>query len=86
MCLSVTPDDGSKELWKVVKADPWNFDGWTKLLQYAETNADIGSAETAFDGFLKRFPFCYGYWRKYAELEKRNRRYEKALNVGLPAV
>ncbi|QQP41249.1 Putative LOC100123653, partial [Caligus rogercresseyi] len=26
----------------------------------------------AYDAFLDRFPYCYGYWKKYADLEKRN--------------
>ena len=24
-----------------------------------------------FDSFLKHYPYCYGYWKKYADLVKR---------------
>ena len=26
----------------------------------------------AYDAFLKRYPYCYGYWKKYADMEKRH--------------
>lgn len=26
-------------------------------------------ARTVYDGFLAEFPLCYGYWKKYADLE-----------------
>lgn len=25
----------------------------------------------AFDSFFARYPYCYGYWKKYADLEKK---------------
>lgn len=28
-------------------------------------------AREAYDAFLARYPYCYGYWRKYADFEKR---------------
>jgi pre-mRNA-processing factor 39 len=70
-----------REFWAPVRDDPHDFDAWTRLLQFVEQKNDPESAEDAFDAFLKLYPFCYGYWRKYAELQKRNHRYEKALNV-----
>ncbi|KAI6189974.1 hypothetical protein M3Y97_00066500 [Aphelenchoides bicaudatus] len=73
--------DESKEYWRAVESDPHNFDAWTRLLQFVEQNGEVKIAEEAFDAFLKRYPFCYGYWRKYAVLLERNQQYEKALNV-----
>jgi pre-mRNA-processing factor 39 len=31
----------------------------------------IPAAREAYDGFLSRYPYCYGYWKKYADYEKR---------------
>lgn len=70
-----------RDCWKAVDDDPHDFDAWTRLLQFVEQKDDSKTASEAFDSFLKRYPFCFGYWRKYAEVERRNHRYEKALNV-----
>lgn len=32
---------------------------------------DIEAARKAYDAFLGHYPYCYGYWRKYADYEKR---------------
>lgn len=32
---------------------------------------DIEAAREAYDAFLAHYPYCYGYWRKYADYEKR---------------
>lgn len=29
------------------------------------------AAREAYDAFLSHYPYCYGYWRKYADYEKR---------------
>uniref|UniRef100_A0A915DJI4 Pre-mRNA-processing factor 39 n=1 Tax=Ditylenchus dipsaci TaxID=166011 RepID=A0A915DJI4_9BILA len=78
-----------KECWKPVKDNPYDFDAWTRLLKLVEKVDDIKIARDAFDGFLKRYPYCYGYWKKYAELERQHKHYEKCLNVyerGLEAI
>ena len=33
---------------------------------------NVEAAREAFDAFLKRYPYCYGYWKKYADLLKRH--------------
>lgn len=33
---------------------------------------DIQQLRKAYDAFLERYPLCYGYWKKYAEAEKRH--------------
>jgi len=38
-------------------------------------------AREAYDSFLKRYPYCYGYWKKYADMEKQNGNYEIAEQV-----
>ena len=42
---------------------------------------DITSAREAFDAFLERYPYCYGYWKKYTDLEKKNNNTEEAEKV-----
>jgi len=41
----------------------------------------IDGAREAYDAFLARYPYCYGYWKKYADMEKQNGNYEKAEQV-----
>lgn len=31
---------------------------------------DVEAAREAYDAFLSHYPYCYGYWRKYADYEK----------------
>uniref|UniRef100_T1PH07 Pre-mRNA-processing factor 39 n=1 Tax=Musca domestica TaxID=7370 RepID=T1PH07_MUSDO len=57
--------------WRAVKTDPADFTGWTYLLQYVDNESDADAAREAYDAFLSHYPYCYGYWRKYADYEKR---------------
>lgn len=34
-----------------------------------------------YDGFLAEFPLCFGYWKKYADLEVRHGHADRALEV-----
>lgn len=38
-------------------------------------------ARVVFDAFLSEYPLCYGYWKKYADLELRNQLPEVATAV-----
>uniref|UniRef100_A0A8C7EHI0 Pre-mRNA-processing factor 39 n=1 Tax=Nothoprocta perdicaria TaxID=30464 RepID=A0A8C7EHI0_NOTPE len=31
----------------------------------------LPAARKAFDAFFSRYPYCYGYWKKYADMERR---------------
>ena len=42
---------------------------------------DVGRAREAFDAFLERYPYCYGYWKKYADLERKHNDFDKAIEV-----
>lgn len=42
---------------------------------------DEKAARDVYDGFLRRYPYCYGYWKKYADFERNNKHYEKSLTV-----
>lgn len=75
--------------WKVVNDDPTDFTGWTYLLQYVDQESDVEAAREAYDAFLSHYPYCYGYWRKYADYEKRRGSKKKCLEVlerGLKAI
>ncbi|XP_065919620.1 pre-mRNA-processing factor 39-like isoform X2 [Dysidea avara] len=54
-----------------VRKDPSDFTGWTCLLQLVEQKDKLPPAREVFDSFLKHYPYCYGYWKKYADLVKR---------------
>ncbi|VVD01542.1 unnamed protein product, partial [Leptidea sinapis] len=78
-----------EKYWKVVNDDPTDFTGWTYLLQYVDQENDVEAAREAYDAFLSHYPYCYGYWRKYADYEKRKGSKKKCLEVlerGLKAI
>lgn len=60
-----------EKFWKAVKDDPSDFQGWTYLLQFADNLSDPNSGRDAYNAFLLRYPYCYGYWKKYADFEKK---------------
>ncbi|XP_048840839.1 pre-mRNA-processing factor 39-like isoform X2 [Brienomyrus brachyistius] len=61
----------SERFFRAVEENPEDFNGWTYLLQHVEEEDHIGAARKAFDSFFSQYPFCYGYWKKYADMEKR---------------
>eukprot|EP00633_Aureoumbra_lagunensis_P003532 CAMPEP_0197285280 /NCGR_PEP_ID=MMETSP0890-20130614/493_1 /TAXON_ID=44058 ORGANISM="Aureoumbra lagunensis, Strain CCMP1510" /NCGR_SAMPLE_ID=MMETSP0890 /ASSEMBLY_ACC=CAM_ASM_000533 /LENGTH=602 /DNA_ID=CAMNT_0042752619 /DNA_START=14 /DNA_END=1822 /DNA_ORIENTATION=+ len=69
-----------EELLKCISADEWDFLSWTKLLSLVEAkalaNENIDRVVPTFEGFLRRFPLCFGYWSKYADLQATVVRYE----------
>lgn len=67
--------------WKAVKADEEDFNAWTFLLQYVDSESDVEAAREAYDKFLSRYCYCYGYWRKYADYEKKKGSMEKCDEV-----
>lgn len=32
----------------------------------------LSAVRKAFDVFFLRYPYCYGYWKKYADIEKKH--------------
>lgn len=70
-----------EKYWKAVKADQEDFNAWTYLLQYVDSENDIEAAREAYDSFLSRYCYCYGYWRKYADYEKKKGSAEKCDEV-----
>ena len=70
-----------EKFWKVVKDDPSDFTGWTHLLQYVDNKNEVDVGREVFNSFLDRYPYCYGYWKKYADFEKRNGTSERVFEV-----
>merc|ERR1712226_1038758 len=72
-----TPDGKRKKspellkFWKAVEDDPNDFTGWTYLLQHVDASGILEHGREAYDQFLFRYPYCYGYWKKYADFEKK---------------
>uniref|UniRef100_A0A1L8DHA6 Pre-mRNA-processing factor 39 n=1 Tax=Nyssomyia neivai TaxID=330878 RepID=A0A1L8DHA6_9DIPT len=93
--LESTAEEPKKKLpdldkyWKSVNDDPADFTAWTYLLQYVDQEVDIEAAREAYDAFLAHYPYCYGYWRKYADYEKRRgnkKKCEEVFERGLKAI
>ncbi|XP_050429270.1 pre-mRNA-processing factor 39-like [Adelges cooleyi] len=77
------------KFWQTVRDDPSDFIGWTYLLQYVDGAKNIEAAREAYDAFLNLYPYCYGYWRKYADYERKNgtkENCEKVFDRGLKAI
>ncbi|KAG7508498.1 pre-mRNA-processing factor 39 isoform X1 [Solea senegalensis] len=77
------------KLFKGCEESPEDFNGWVYLLQYVEQENVLTAVRKAFDVFLLRYPYCYGYWKKYADIEKKHVNVQVAEEVyrrGLQAI
>lgn len=45
-------------------------DIWTRLI-LSPVQSHITASRRALEAFLVRYPLCYGYWKKFADLERR---------------
>ncbi|XP_070692627.1 pre-mRNA-processing factor 39 [Pempheris klunzingeri] len=70
-----------ERLWKAAHDNPQDFTIWTDLLQYCEQESHITASRRALEAFLTRYPLCYGYWKKFADLERRAGYNDKAEEV-----
>jgi len=59
-------------IWITVKQRPHDFTSWCTLLQLAEQENKLGLIRKAFFEFFKHYPYCYAYWKKFADLERRH--------------
>ncbi|XP_056260839.1 pre-mRNA-processing factor 39 isoform X2 [Seriola aureovittata] len=77
------------KLFKGCEENPEDFNGWVYLLQYVEQENVLTAVRKAFDVFFLRYPYCYGYWKKYADIEKKHENIQVAEEVyrrGLQAI
>ncbi|CAG5123083.1 unnamed protein product, partial [Candidula unifasciata] len=75
--------------WSAVEENPMDFTGWTYLLQYVEQENDPEHCRKAYEAFFSHYPYCYGYWKKYSDMEKKHGNKELAKEVfekGLRAI
>ncbi|KAI8636817.1 hypothetical protein BD408DRAFT_454442 [Parasitella parasitica] len=66
-------------LWQTVCDTPDDFTTWEQLIRVTEEQGggfskasspeSITRLETVYDHFLQKFPLCFGYWKKYADLQ-----------------
>eukprot|EP00897_Mesotaenium_endlicherianum_P007624 jgi/Mesen1/6890/ME000353S05909 len=70
-----------EKLWSTVRENPSDFASWVSLIVEIEKSEDISKIRTCYDGFLVEFPLCYGYWKKYADLEGKHGTQEKVVEV-----
>ncbi|XP_051632061.1 LOW QUALITY PROTEIN: pre-mRNA-processing factor 39-like, partial [Manacus candei] len=78
-----------ERLWGAAQGNPHDFGAWTDLLAYVEQENLLAGARRAFDAFFQHYPYCYGYWKKYADMERRlgsPRRAEEVLERGLQSI
>ncbi|KAG8437998.1 hypothetical protein GDO86_008618 [Hymenochirus boettgeri] len=68
---AIQPDLPAKfnKLWRDANENPYNFNGWTKILEFVDAENNLEAGRKVYNAFLSRFPYCYGYWKKYADLE-----------------
>uniref|UniRef100_A0A8C7Z2A4 Si:ch211-114c17.1 n=1 Tax=Oryzias sinensis TaxID=183150 RepID=A0A8C7Z2A4_9TELE len=78
-----------EHLWKAAHDRPQDFTSWTDLLQYCEQEGHVVASHRALEAFLTHYPLCYGYWKKFVDLERRTGSNDKAEEVcirGLRAI
>uniref|UniRef100_A0A8C0ANA7 Pre-mRNA-processing factor 39 n=1 Tax=Buteo japonicus TaxID=224669 RepID=A0A8C0ANA7_9AVES len=78
-----------EKFWQAARNNPHDFTAWTELLQYVEQENHLFAARKAFDAFFAHYPYCYGYWKKYADMERRfdcSRETEEVFERGLQSI
>ncbi|KAI8523127.1 hypothetical protein RHMOL_Rhmol13G0050000 [Rhododendron molle] len=72
-----------ERLWNIVRANSLDFNAWTALIEETEKMAEgnILKIRKVYDAFLADFPFCYGYWNKYADHESHLSSLDKVMDV-----
>jgi len=66
------PSEAEIKYWSAVKEKPSDFSSWTSLLQLVDQKGKLDPAREVFDAFLGLYPYCYGYWKKYADFERKH--------------
>jgi len=79
--------------WATVKSTPTDFDTWEELLRLIDTQdggygpeapaTNVATMRTVYNAFLGQFPLCFGYWKKYSDLEFLSSGVQGAIEVSL---
>ncbi|XP_023326591.1 uncharacterized protein LOC111700016 [Eurytemora carolleeae] len=75
--------------WEFVRENPQDFNGWAYLIQAAETVDIMDEIRTVYNAFLPLFPYCYAYWKRYSDLERKKENWQRSLQIlhrGLEAI
>ena len=75
--------------WEFVRENPQDFNGWVYLVQACETVDILDEIRTVYNAFLPLFPYCYAYWKRYSDIERKNENWSRALAIlhrGLAAI
>jgi len=73
--------------WEIAQKDHNDFTNWTCLLQtVTESEDNLDAARGAYNCFLRYYPYCYGYWKKFADVEKKAGKLEEAEKVFMRGV
>ncbi|KAM8831217.1 pre-mRNA-processing factor 39 [Spinachia spinachia] len=86
--VALEPSEFEK-LFRQCEDNPEDFNGWVYLLQFVEQENYLPAVRSSFDAFFLRYPYCYGYWKKYADIEKKHENIQVAEEVyrrGLQAI
>lgn len=51
------------------------------IIFLSSPQSHVTASRRALEAFLVRYPLCYGYWKKYADLERRAGYNDKAEEV-----
>ncbi|CAB4053989.1 PRPF39 [Lepeophtheirus salmonis] len=75
--------------WSFVKENPRDFNGWTYLVQQAESLDILDEIRLVYNSFLPIYPYCFAYWIRYSDIERKKNNWERSLAIlhrGLEAI
>ena len=67
--------------WEFVRENPQDFNGWVYLIQACETVDIMDEIRTVYNAFLPLFPYCYAYWKRYSDIERKGENWSRALAI-----
>jgi hypothetical protein len=83
--VAAANDRAQKDLldsyWQFVRENPNDFQGWSYLIQHVENIDNIDEVRTAYNAFLPLYPYCFAYWQRYSEIEKKHEFWQRALAI-----
>merc|ERR1719193_2543700 len=62
--------------WEFVRENPQDFNGWAYLIQACETVDILDEIRTVYNAFLPLFPYCYAYWKRYSDIERKSENWQ----------
>merc|ERR1719341_1930694 len=93
---TINPNQGQQQhrqaldaYWEFVRDNPQDFSGWAYLIQASEVVNIMDEIRTVYNAFLPLFPYCYAYWKRYSDIERKAENWSRALAIlhrGLEAI